>query len=814
MRSRVLLPPPYVWAILRRLRVDVVSLLMLAILAGGPACSSSSTPDRRRSDPDTSIRRLPPTADIGVSSSDGGLSIDGTGGDTDVAVDVPSIPNQFEAERAAAGGDHTCAIKRDGTMWCWGDNEVGQLGDGTTRTRQQPIRVGDASDWTMVVAGAGYSCGLRQQTLWCWGKGEAYIDAGRTPTRVSEELESRDEFPSMATVSGSETHICSITPKGTVWCWGKRTADGVGERREGTHPGRPAPTTRFDDWQSVDAGGNHTCAIRDDDTLWCWGDNENGELGSGTARGVRSKAKEVDASAPWSEVSAGGDHTCAIKGNGTLWCWGASDAGQLGFEPVGGGGSISSPTQVGERADWASVSAGTDYTCATRQSGRLVCWGRQALGQTGTGSTENSIPNPTPVLAPVSWRRVTTGERHGCAIATSGRIYCWGYNQFGQLGETDGLERTPDPIEPDVEWRDAMAAETFSCGIRSDRSLACWGSNRYGQIGDSDIERARHPTEIGDGTDWDSVGGGRRHACARNQSGRASCWGRNQVGQLGTPPLSNNIVYTPKAVSGIDNWSSLSVGRFHNCGLDGDDFLYCWGQNGGGRLGDGSSAIRAEPRPITSETKWDRVEAGGQSTCGLQSNGGLYCWGSNRFGQIATSLETTQVLSPEQVGTRTNWRDVGVGKQHACGVRTNGTLWCWGHNKFSQLGLGAGESSEPERERIAKLREVGLSTTWKKVAAGSRHTCAIRENGTLWCWGSNRRGQLGLASETTSKRQVDAPTRIRGNQTWTEVFPGTFHTCAMDASQTLYCWGSNEFGQLGNDNAWKIAPVPVVDPEK
>jgi alpha-tubulin suppressor-like RCC1 family protein len=355
----------------------------------------------------------------------------------------------------AVGSYHTCGIRTDATLWCWGFNDYGQLGLGNhaNQDRPQQVTTPAAGGWTSVTAGIYYTCATRTDgTVWCWGyNGQGQVGIGN---------ESGQDLP-----------------------------------RQVTTPARGG-------WTSVTASGDATCATRTGGTLWCWGYNFYGQLGLGNHTNQdRPQQVVTPAAGGWTSVSAGGEHTCATRTSGTLWCWGYNDVGQLG---VGSHAAQDLPRQVATPATggWTSVTASYGHTCATRTGGTLWCWGWGWYGQLGLGSHTNQ-DRPQQVTTPAAggWTGMTAlGYAHTCATRTGGTLWCWGYNVAGQLGlggDTD--QDLPRQVTTPAAGGWAAVSATFehTCATRADGTLWCWGKNDFGELGiggDTDQDLPRQVT--------------------------------------------------------------------------------------------------------------------------------------------------------------------------------------------------------------------------------------------------------------------------------------------------------------------------------
>ena len=240
-------------------------------------------------------------------------------------------------------------------------------------------------------------------------------------------------------------------------------------------------------------------------------------------------------------------------------------------------------------------------------------------------------------------------------------------------------------------------------------------------------------------------------------------------------------------VRAAPGWLSIRAGGLYTCGIRTDHTLWCWGQNDVGQLGLGDTKKRATPSQVGHRTDWAGLAAGFDHTCATRTDHSLWCWGSGRAGQLGLG-EKGGRTAPSRVGADTNWTSVVAGYTHTCGIRTDHTLWCWGGDSFAgQLGLG----DHTDRSRPT---QVGTRTDWAVARAGDSHTCATRINHTLWCWGNNASGQLGLGDLGNRSR----PTQVGKRTDWADLGAGDgYHTCALRTNHTLWCWGFNGSGQLG-----------------
>jgi alpha-tubulin suppressor-like RCC1 family protein len=314
----------------------------------------------------------------------------------------------------SAGNAFTCISTTDGTVWCWGENLYGQLGD------ERPV----PGQWHQVV-----------------------------------KTSSGSPLTGVVSVSAGSQHACALTSAGNVYCWGRNNAGQLGDGTT-TDRARAVQVSGLSSVVQVDLGRQsffgYSCARKTDGTLWCWGDNSQGQLGDGTTT-QRTTPVQAGASTLGSnvaEVGLGGTHSCARKTDGTVWCWGANTSGQLGD---GTTTNQTTPVQAGSStlgSNVAQVVIGFQHSCARQADGTLWCWGANNTGQLGN-STTSTMPTTTPVQAGASTLGSNVAEvahggssslaSHSCARKTDGTLWCWGYNNDGQLGKRAKGSQEPTP---------------------------------------------------------------------------------------------------------------------------------------------------------------------------------------------------------------------------------------------------------------------------------------------------------------------------------------------------------------------------------
>jgi alpha-tubulin suppressor-like RCC1 family protein len=366
--------------------------------------------------------------------------------------------------------------------------------------------------------------------------------------------------------------------------------------------------------------------------------------------------------------------------------------------------------------------------------------GKSGGNETVTATLGTVVGSTTfTVKAPFS--NIATGGHHTLALKADGSLFGWGNNLHGQVGDGTNTNRLVPTMDGVVKtWAALASGEYHSAGIQATSiqtggALWTWGYNIAGQIGDGTFVDRTAPVKIGTVTTWVAVAAGKSHTLALKKDGTVWAWGGNAHGQLGDGTTIDRP--QPVQVGLLKDWTTIAAGDSHTLGRRADGSIWAWGANANGQLGIGSAVDALVPTQIGTD-KWLSVAAGSGHTLAIRSDGALFAWGAYASGQLGADSAGADALSPVQVGSDTNWARISAGGLHTLAVKSNGTLWAWGANAMGQLGNG-----DATLQLMAAPQQIGTATSWLAISAGLAHSLGLQADGTLWSWGSNLDGQLG-----------------------------------------------------------------------
>ena len=766
------------------------------------------------------------------------------------AVQITVTVNSLYWKQISAGAFHTTALKSDGTLWTWGSNTYGQLGDGTTTNRLVPTQESTgATDWKSVSGGDYHTVALKVDgTLWAWGRNFNGEIGDGTATNRSVPTQESTGATDWSSMNAGGYHTLAIKDDGTLWAWGYNAQGQLGTGM----PGLPIPmqeSTGATDWSSVSGGGYYSVALKVDGTLWSWGDNRYGQLGDGTTANRSVPTQESTGAINWSLMNAGGWHTVAIKDDGTLWAWGYNEYGGIGD---GTTTHRSVPTQeITSAADWNYAEAGTAHTVAIKDNGTLWAWGYNISGQLGDGTTTNRLVPTQESTASTNWSSADGGDVHTVALKSDGTLQAntlstnsnivatgaldtvaiesggtvllaWGDNSQGQLG--DGT--TEDRLNPTVSQpRQPAASDAVlaQIGLEADNPDTVASIVTVSQLGDirprlTDVN-AVYVTAYQDYIDANPD----LFSSPAIQAEVQSMVDAVNAGPSNVAPTASdfNLTLDVNESTAIGEWKTLSSaddsdgdtlsasvvtqGNYGNFVVTGDSLTYLKmtetnaTDTGVLEISDGTDTVQVTVN--LHSLYWKQISAGSSHTVAIKSDGTLWAWGRNIYGELGEGTTTSSLVPIQESTAATDWSSVSAGWSHTVALKSDGTLWAWGLNSNGQLGNGTTINSS------VPIQEDTSANDWSSVSAGYSHTTALKSNGTLWAWGDNDRGQLGDGTTTESLVPVQEDTAATD---WGSVSAGTDYTVALKSDGTFWAWGDNSYGQLG-DGTTIDSLVPVQE---
>lgn len=638
-----------------------------------------------------------------------------------------------------------------------------------------------------------------------WGAKEGGAEGGAEEA-LEETSQAATISGKLARITGGESHSLAVRQDGTAWAWGDNAYGqlGNGDTVDQTSPVQVQGLTGV---VAVAAGTAHSVALSSTGAVWTWGRNNSGQLGDGTI---------VDRTSPSSvglsnvvAVAAGSSHTLAVKADGSVWAWGRNDFGQLGD---GGASTQKSPVQVktvsGNLTGVVAIAAGYYHSLALRSNGSVWAWGNNAYGQLGNGTTASQNLAVQVNLPGGSSTSIAAGKFHSLALQADGKLYTWGYNRYGQIGDST-FKNKPSPVAVIGLGMTAVsigAGFNHSLAVLSNGKVMAWGQNYYGQLGNNSTVDTSLPVQVQGLAGIEAVEGGANHSIALGAAGGALwSWGYNANGELGNGSITHK--YTPVPVEALSGLASASGGDGHTLALRWNGTLWAWGYNAYGQLGDGSVVQRLTPVAVHDGagefTGAVAISAGAHHSLALKSDGTVWTFGQNDRGQLGDGSAINRDL-PVQVkqgaGYLTGVIAIAAGANHSLALKSDGTVWAWGHNLYGQLGNGT-NSDQKTAVKTGALSHVVA------IAAGANHSLAACADGTAYAWGRNSEGQLGDNTTSDSSIVSQIPTITSA----VAVAAGVAHSLILKAGGAVVAFGDNAFGQLGDGTtSASLSPLPVA----
>lgn len=682
----------------------------------------------------------------------------------------------------AVGDNHACSINSAGQLLCWGRAEYGAIGDLTDQT-PTPTVVSQETGWTDVAVGAYHSCGILNGKARCWGDNGVGQTTGLT---IHDDIPLGSFVPK--TLFARDGGTCALDANGQFMCWG-----GVG--LQPTNPakfqvgGDPAAVFTF-----MAFNDDHGCALRADGVALCWGSNAAKQLNTDATDKTAPEDAQPLSDRTWSRIAVGQQVTCGIdRDDQSLQCFG--DRSNPLF-PKGG---------MNDAHAWTDLAVGVDFMCGIADGG-LRCWGYTQFGQTATGIAQGQIDVPDdPAMTGVT--NVALGDDFGCARTTTNGVSCWGQNRYGNVGNGE-IARAFEPVEifgnGDAQF--ITVGLNHACfSLETTGETFCWGDNRQHQVvpgGGTPFQT----TPVSIGKNLTHVTAGRTHTCGiLIDNNHAFCWGSNSDNQLGVDsPTSSHEIPTR-----VFSW--LSAGPLGTCGIAGGK-LFCWGNVVGVP---NPSPVVAQTTSLDSSVVLTQVMVGDGHVV-ITDGKQVWGWGN---GCAATGKDSADILvsDPQLVpipGTPTAI-DIAVGVNggaDSCALTDDKQLICWGLNEQSEL-----SSTEPAMKCLLPFTRMSDVATIAgpdpvhfggKVAMAGDHGCVLSTDSDAVCWGDDDEREIGTRKDPVTEDQILNP--FNGHA-YGEIAVGGTVGCGIHSNTGhVECWGTSQYGELGNATMFVGMPVPVL----
>ena len=788
--------------------------------------------------------------------SDGNIYKWGDASDKRPVIVTP--PTGVHLTQTSAGMNFTLALGSDGNLYSWGFNNQGQLGNGTTTNSGlgKVIMPADGTKFTKISAGFNYSLAIGSDgNLYGWGDnsygqlgiGNPSVSPNQQPIKVILPT----GIPKFTQISAGYKHSLALGTDGNLYSWGTNEKGQLGRSINEAEDGTPRKVnlpTGVSRFTQVIAGGEHSLALGSDGNLYSWGDNSKGQLGrsaSGTQDGTPRKVAMptgitiTQASAPG---TLGGDFSLALGSDGNIYSWGWNGNQQLGRDasgyfdgqprivdfpekpkPTGVSFGDRRGTSLADNKDgtWSVVTpphAGgkTDVTVFWSRNG----WRPDAHLDytyiiTYTVAFDSADGNPVP-----DQQRITGGQQATRPItdpARDGFLFDGWFLKDANGGSKVAYDFS-QPVTGNItlvaHW---SPADTGGWSISPSKGNAMGG--QQATITPPKLSRGIRFSQISAG----SLSG---FSVGVASDGNAYAWGYNQHGQLGQGSASSTPQKTPVRVplpDGVDSsftYKQAVAGGYHVLAIGSDGIVYSWGANDHGQLGDNTTTERSKPLPVKGADgqpfKAFQVSAGAYDSAAISPDGRVYTWGSenNNFTDYSTSkLAPALAKDPNGSGQGLHADQVSLGWSFVMAMDADGNVYTWGYDNYGQLGNGTatGEHSTiyaADPARVPDPEDTSKTFKTTQVSAGANHAMAISQDGTLWAWGYNYRGQLGDGTTTSrpSPTQIGKPTKAKV----TQISAGAYHSLAVDQSGTAWAWGWNINSQLGTNNSGFYQPTPTL----
>lgn len=693
----------------------------------------------------------------------------------------------------------TFVLKADGSVWSWGNNSNGLLGNGTYTNSNIPMKINGLSNITCISANNN-ACMARKSdgSVWWWGVNGT--NTAPVPTQVTG-LTATD-------ISTGYDHFMVLDANNNVWTWGSNIDGQLGCSGSSLVP----TCVGISNIVQISAGYHFSMALNTSGQLSVWGLNNYGQLGTGD---ITNYTTPQQTSAIFQKISAGFYHSAGIR-NGQLYTWGKHTEGALGLgtsngniEIVGTDRIVKTPTAT-SLLDMKDVSSGYNYTLVLKNEGQVYSSGDGSYGKLGNNQTEN-IMNFTLISSMTSIDKISAGYQHSAACGEDGKTYTWGYNNYGQLGDGSTMQReVPVRVSKLSNIQKIDSGYSHNLALDNSGKLWSWGYNNRGQVGIGSADNQSIPVKLGISASIIDADAGFYHSVACDSLGNVWTWGYNDKGQLGNGTMTNGL--SPTKLMDINNVIEVVAGGSHTLALKSDGTVWSWGYNNKGQLGDGTAINHTTPAQINGLSGIVAIAAGYYHSLAVKNDGSVWAWGYNNHGQLGignlTDANTPQMIPTSQLKLFNTYDTqmpakfkISAGYYHSSAMTETGMAYTWGYNNYGQLGIGStAQSSQP-------IQVGGI--TFNDLSSNQNFSLGVSTGKEVYGWGYNNHAQLG---DSTTINQT-SPLKMTLISNVEKVSNGYAHSLALKTDGSVWSWGYNDVGQLGDGRSTYMAKPYLISGE-
>lgn len=715
----------------------------------------------------------------------------------------------------SAGGEFVVATDSNGTLWSWGLNSNGELAIGTTGNSLFPVKNSSFTDIIRIASGARHNLAIKTDgTLWVWGL-DSNGQLGNGPSITQSQLTPSElqTLPDVIAIAAGDASSFAVDSSGDVWAWGRNDSGQLGD---GTiiYRDSPVQVPGLNNIIDISASIGHTVALKDDGTVWAWGDNFEGKLGDGS-ESTRLTPVEVKGIDNVIAVSAGWNHTIALKSDGTVWSWGSNCSdGELGIS-CNTISKRSVPGLVPGLSHIVAIVAGAEHNLALRADGTVWAWGSNRDGQIGIGSSDTGVPDPTQVPGLANVIAIAGSNYPGIgfslAIESDGSVWSWGKNSQGQLGYGQLLEihNTPGQVQG------AGGSGTLDLGGPIEMPPKAFNDSYITVSGGTYTEKLQAGDLNGDTlsysiinlptqsniTSFNESTGEITFTVNIGASGEDSLTFKVNDGVQDSNTATVTFDYAPEGIK--PRLVVYSGSDFETDVLKNDGTIWQWGGP------NENNEIMDVPTRIESLTDVVMIDKGDGFTLALKSDGTVWERGTYLFEESAGVYQAATHFKPVKIEGLPQVKVIIAAGDHRLALDVNGNYWGWGaNNDGSSRNIFL---TGVDETYITPVQLTGFDG-FNYVASNIWDSYGMKSDGSIWGWGAN--GSLGLVGDGTN---MDRPTpvNIPELQNATSISVGTHHSLAIRPDGRVLAWGLNNYGQIGDGTsgngsiAWKSSPVLV-----